>query len=317
MDIVPHRDRHVQVIEAIKREVPNVVLKLNESLKNHTTFKVGGPVFAMLFPKNIIELTAINELLGRYDISPFIIGNGSNILASDKKHDLIVLKTLNIRNISLLEETASTKQRHRDITVDSGVLLSEAAVFAYENGLTGLEFAHGIPGTTGGAVVMNAGAYGREMKDIVFTTSVYNAASGMKELTAADSEFSYRHSRFINTSDIVLSSVFRLEKGEKAVIKQKMKEFELRRQSSQPLDFPSGGSTFKRPKEGYAAAFIEQAGLKGYTIGGAQVSEKHTGFIVNRGNASFNDVISLIKYVQDVVLKQFDINLEPEVRILN
>jgi len=316
VDIVSRDDRSIHAIETIRRELPNVVIKPDEPLANHTTFRVGGPVFAMLFPESTDELTAITGLLCKYDISPFIIGNGSNILASDKKHDLIVLKTSNINNISLLEETASAGQGHRDIKVDTGVLLSKAAEFAYENELTGLEFAHGIPGTAGGAVVMNAGAYGREMKDVVYSTTVLSRAAGNIELTAADNEFSYRKSRFLDSNEIVLSTVLRLEKGQKEKIGQKMHEFDTRRQNSQPLDLPSGGSTFKRPKEGYAAALIEQAGLRGYTVGGAQVSTIHTGFIVNKGNASFKDIMALIKHVQEVVSKQFDIKLETEIKIL-
>jgi len=316
VDIVSRDDKSIHAIEMIRRELPNVVIKPDEPLANHTTFKVGGPVFAMLFPESTVELTAINELLRRYDISPFIIGNGSNILASDKKHDLIVLKTSNINNISLLEETTSVEQGYRDITVDTGVLLSKAAEFAYENELTGLEFAHGIPGSAGGAVVMNAGAYGREMKDVVYSTTVYSTTDGKKELTAEDNDFSYRKSRFLNSNEIVLSTVLRIKKGNKEDIGSKMDEFKTLRQNSQPLDFPSGGSTFKRPKEGYAAVLIEQAGLRGYTIGGAQVSEKHTGFIVNKGNASFKDIKTLIEHVQETVLKQFGIDLDLEVKIL-
>jgi len=314
--MMPQRDGPVQAIEAIRLKLPNVVIKHDEPMSNHTTFKIGGPVYAMLFPENTDELIKINEILKTYEITPFILGNGSNILATDKRLDLIVVKTSKTNNISFIDKEDPAEQENLIITVDAGVLLSEAAVFAYKNGLTGLEFAHGIPGTIGGAVVMNAGAYGREMKDVVYSTTVYDSVVGKKELTAADNEFSYRKSRFITSGETVLSTVLQLETGKVEDIKQKMRDLENRRHKSQPLDFPSAGSTFKRPKEGYAAALIEQAGLKGHTIGGAQVSEKHTGFIINRGNASFSDTVALIEHIQKEVSKQFGILLEPEIKIL-
>jgi len=317
VDIISRDDRLIHAIETIRSELPSVVIKPDEPMVNHTTFKVGGPVFAMLFPESAKKLKEICGILDRYDITPFIIGNGSNILADDKKLDYIVIKTSNIKDILLLDTEASVKQKYRDIIVDAGAQLSGAAVFAYENGLTGLEFAHGIPGTAGGAIVMNAGAYGREIKDVVISTTVYVEKTGSRELTAAENEFSYRQSRFSKTNEIVLSAVIRLEKGNKESIKNKIDDFNSRRKKSQPLEFPSCGSIFKRPEEGYAAAYIEQAGLKGYKIGGAQISEKHAGFIINRGDASFTDIIKLIEHVQEVVLKRSGVKLELEAKILS
>jgi len=189
-------------------------------------------------------------------------------------------------------------------------------MFAYEHGLTGFEFAHGIPGTVGGAIVMNAGAYGGEMKDVVVSTTAYNKDLGIHTLTAAENDFSYRHSRFSDSSDIVLSAVIRLQKGDKDAIMHKMLELSARRRESQPLELPSGGSTFKRPKEGYAAQLIEQAGLKGFSIGGAEVSQKHSGFIVNNGNATFSDVMAVIEHVQKEVFNKFFVELEPEIKIV-
>ena len=303
-------------IEAIKANMPDVAYKLDEPMKTHTSFNIGGPVHIMLFPGNAASLMALCDLLTGYDIMPLIIGNGSNLLVSDKYHEIIVINTSKINSISIVDSLSTTSQDYCDISVDAGALLSEVALFAYENGLAGLEFALGIPGSLGGAVVMNAGAYGIEMKDVVYSTTAFNSEDGMFILTAEENEFSYRQSRFSKTEDVVLSSVLRLRTGDKPSIKQKMDELSARRNESQPLDLPSGGSTFKRPEEGYAASLIEQAGLKGFSIGGAQVSEKHSGFIVNNGDATFRDVNAVIDHVQDVVFKQLGIQLEPEIKIV-
>jgi len=310
MDVV------ARAIEAVIRSLPNVIIKIDEPMKEHTSFKVGGPVRVMFFPGSSLDLTGVCEVLDKLDVVPFIMGNGSNLLVNDKRLDLVVINTSAVNDFELIGKGASDSHDHREITADSGALLSKLAVFAYENGLTGFEFAHGIPGTMGGAVVMNAGAYGGEIKDVIVSSSVFNIDAGVYELNKPEHDFSYRHSRFSKSDDVIVSSVIRLQKGDKVRIKQKMDELSLRRRKSQPLDLPSGGSTFKRPKESYAAALIEQAGLKGYTKGGAQVSDKHAGFIVNRGNATFNDIIAVIEYVQEVVFRQFGIALEPEVKII-
>lgn len=302
-------------VEKINCRLPDILYKLNEPMRNHTSFKIGGAVRVMFFPESTAALTEIFDLLIEAEISPLIMGNGSNLLVSDRDHDLVVINTLKLNHISMVTGVSSGSQGVCNISVDAGALLSRAAEFAYENGLTGLEFAHGIPGTLGGAIVMNAGAYGVEMKDVVNNTTIYSK-EGQLTLTAADNEFSYRESRFTNTEEIVLSSELRLQHSEKKEIKQKMDELGARRRESQPLDNPSGGSTFKRPDKGYAAALIEQAGLKGFSIGGAQVSEKHSGFIVNKGDAEFQDVLALIEHVQEVVFKQLGIMLEPEIRIV-
>jgi UDP-N-acetylmuramate dehydrogenase len=303
-------------IKTLMQKQPDIFFKLDEPLCHYTTFNIGGPVRAMFFPKNPTCLIEICNVLDDHSLTPLILGNGSNILAYDEKLDLVVINTSELNSSSLLPSKKHIAQEYEDITVDAGTLLSKAAVFACNHGLTGLEFAHGIPGTIGGAVVMNAGAYGEEMKDIVHGTTAFNVKTGVFTLTTAENEFSYRHSRFSEGNDIVLSTVLRLKKGDKKLIKQKMDELGARRRDSQPLDLQSGGSTFKRPGNGYAAALIEQAGLKGYTIGGAQVSVKHSGFIVNTGNASFSDVTTLIVHVQHEVLKQFSIKLEPEIKII-
>ena len=295
-----------RIIEAIKKEWLTVAVKRDEPLRNHTTFKVGGAVRLMCFPENVKCAARLFELLCENGEVPYILGNGSNILADDKDHDIAVINTSKLRNIALTDTV---------ITADSGVLLSEIAFFAYKHGLTGLEFAHGIPGSLGGAIVMNAGAYDGEMKDVVRATNIYNTTAGVTTIRDEEHAFSYRNSIFTNNNDIILSSELRLKKGDADVIKQKMDEFANRRATSQPLDKPSAGSIFKRPKDNYAAVLIEQAGLKGFATGGAQVSEKHAGFVINTGNATFCDIMAVIEYVQETVEKQCGVKLEMEVSI--
>jgi len=308
-----YKNKTQNAIKEIKKKLPDIEIKLNEPLKNHTSFKIGGQVNAMFFPVNTGSLTEICEILYKNDIDPLIIGNGSNILATDANLDISVINTSKCNIVSIQN---TTDEDYKEIDAMSGVKLNELAVFAYENSLTGFEFAHGIPGTIGGAIVMNAGAYGREMKDVVTGTVAYNPQKGMYGLTAESNEFSYRSSRYTKTGDIVLSATIRLSKSDKKSIKQKMDELSDKRSKSQPLDLPSAGSTFKRPENGYAADLIERSGLKGYTYGGAMVSEKHAGFVVNNNNATYDDVLYVISHVQKVVLKEFKIFLEPEVKII-
>ena len=305
-----------KAIKLIKDKLPGVDIRLNEPLGKHTTFKIGGPVSAMIFPESADCITVICDILNENEITPLIIGNGSNILADDNTHDIIVVSTSGLTDISFVDSNIFSSQEYTGIKADAGVLLSNLAVFACENSLTGLEFSHGIPGTVGGAVVMNAGAYGGEIKDVVYETTAYNSRDGKLMLTAADNDFSYRKSIFSTNNDLLLSTTFKLKKGIKEDIRQTMDDLSIRRNESQPLTYASAGSTFKRPKEGYAAALIEQAGLKGFSVGGAQVSEKHSGFIINRGDATFSDVMAIIEHVQEAVFKQTGIQLEPEVKII-
>jgi len=297
-----------RALEAIQNTHDGIKYKLNEPFRNHTTFGIGGPVRVMFFPKTTTEITELCETLSKIGIAPLITGNGSNILASDEVHELVVINTTDSNKIEKSDET--------EITVDAGAFLWKVAMFARDNGLAGLEFAHGIPGTLGGAVVMNAGAYGSEMKDVVIETTAYSTKSGIYTLTNNQHEFAYRYSKFSGNDDIVLSSVLRLKKGNSAAINSRMQELVALRISKQPLDLPSSGSTFKRPCGAYAAELIEKSGLKGFTVGGAKVSEKHAGFIVNYNNATFDDVIAVIEHVQETVFREFNTELELEVKIV-
>ncbi|MCL2078247.1 MAG: UDP-N-acetylmuramate dehydrogenase [Oscillospiraceae bacterium] len=293
--------------------LPGLEARFDEPMKNHTTFSIGGPVRAMYFPDSTDTAQRLCQILSDYEITPLIMGNGSNILASDDCLDIVVINTRNLRSIKPGEPNDGETSF---ITAESGVLLSELAVYARERGLTGLEFAHGIPGTLGGAVVMNAGAYCGEMKDVVRKTFAYGHGQGIYSIAGNKHEFAYRGSIFTHKQDIVLSSVIELKNGDKTAIATKMEELAAHRGASQPLDKFSAGSIFKRPANGYAAELIERAGLKGYSIRGAQVSPKHAGFIVNNGNASFDDVMALIAHIQEAVSRELKIQLELEVKII-
>jgi UDP-N-acetylmuramate dehydrogenase len=263
----------------------------------------------MFFPKSPSELRRLCGILNDFNLRWLVLGNGTNILAEDGPLDLVVVKTH-----GGLEEISISGDN--EITAESGVLLSRLGIFALEQGLSGLEFAHGIPGTLGGAVAMNAGAYGGEMKDVVVRTTAFGRWSSVYEVSGEDHGFFYRRSRFSDTDDVILSSVLRLKKGKPDEIRARMEELSLKRRESQPLSLPSAGSAFKRPKGGYAAALIEQAGLKGYAAGGASVSEKHAGFVVSNGNACFSDVMAVMDHVREEVFRQFGVELEPEVKII-
>jgi UDP-N-acetylmuramate dehydrogenase len=297
-----------RAIEAVSDSLPNVWLRRDEPMKNHTSFKIGGPVRAMFFPNNAAALTELYVLLSGLGVRPAVIGKGTNLLADDRALDIVVINTTGLNDLTRASDT--------EIVASAGVLLSKLAVFACECGLSGIEFAHGIPGTLGGAVSMNAGAYGGEMKDVVHSTRALSPEACAFTLTGVEHGFSYRRSRFADTGDVILSSAIRLKSDDAGSIKERMEELNMRRHESQPLDLPSAGSTFKRPEGGYAAVFIERAGLKGFSIGGAQVSEKHSGFVVNRRGASFSDVMAVIEYVRETVFRQFGVELELEIKIL-
>jgi UDP-N-acetylmuramate dehydrogenase len=262
----------------------------------------------MALPGTPEELEALCQLLSRKGVEPLVIGNGTNLLFPDEGFDRLVIKTgPNVAGLSVIGNT---------VTAACGVSLARVAVAAMEAGLTGLEFAHGIPGSVGGGVVMNAGAYGGELKDVVTRTTYLDEAMTCRTLTGQEHEFSYRHSFLSDRPGVILSVTMTLTPGDKQAISARMKELSEKRRASQPLELPSAGSTFKRPAAGYAAALIDEAGLKGYTIGGAQVSEKHAGFVVNVGGATCQDVLRLMEHIQNTVLSRSGVMLEPEVRII-
>ena len=292
----------------IREKYPNIVLKENEMLSKHTSFKIGGPARIMIFPHSTEELQFVLKLCEQMKFEPKILGAGTNVLAPDEGVDqpVICLKDC-MDGIQLLDN-------HR-IRVFSGVTMARAAVFAASNGLGGMEFAHGIPGTVGGGIYMNAGAYGGEISDICESVTVLTPGGALVELPAQELDFSYRHSALAKNGGIVISAVFRLYPKDENEVRAYMAELIGKRKNSQPLDMPSAGSAFKRPAIGYAAALIDQSGLKGYQIGGAAVSAKHAGFVVNTGGATAEDVRNLLGRVSDIVYDKFGIRLEPEVRI--
>ncbi|MCL1835644.1 MAG: UDP-N-acetylmuramate dehydrogenase [Oscillospiraceae bacterium] len=295
-------------IEHIRKALPGIRCLTGEMMKDHTSFKIGGPVRAMYFPESADAVSSLCEALSRFDACSLIIGNGTNMLFDDGRHDVAVIK---MTGVSGVERSGAT-----GLKAGAGVSLSALAAAACRAGLAGLEFAHGIPGTLGGALAMNAGAYGNEMKDVVESTTVFRPGFGAEEIPKAGHGFAYRSSRFSTGDETVLSSVIRLEPGEVSQISAGMDELGRRRSGSQPLDYPSAGSVFKRPASGYAAELIEKSGLKGYAFGGAQVSEKHAGFIINRGGAAFADVMEVMEHIRETVFRQFGVELEPEIKIV-
>lgn len=297
-----------KALDAIRREMPGLGCRTDEPMSEHTSFEIGGRVRAMYFPSSADELALLHDALRSFEIRTLILGNGTNMLVNDGNLDIAAIKMTGLDKMEI--------SGAEEITAEAGAPLSRLAGFALENGLSGLEFAYGIPGSLGGAVSMNAGAYGSEMKDVVVRTTAFSPGSGVFAATGEEHGFSYRRSRFTDTRDIALSSVIKLRRGDETGIRAKMDELISNRRESQPWDKPSAGSTFKRPGRGYAAALIEQAGLKGFAVGGAQVSPKHAGFVINRGGATFDDVMMLIDCIIEKVFTLTGIELEPEVRVI-
>ena len=288
--------------------LPNVELRFEEPLSKHTSFRIGGNAEIMLFPKSAEELSATLIAAGKLSVIPRILGAGTNVLAPD----------CGVRGIVVcLKDTLDGITRLDDHTlrVMGGVTMTRAAVYAANLGLSGLEFAHGIPGTVGGGVYMNAGAYGGEICQVCTRVGVMNTDGKMSVLSGAEMEFSYRHSRLEDKGGIVIYADFVLTPAPVEDIRGKMQELMAKRKNSQPLDLPSAGSAFKRPVGGYAAALIDQSGLKGFQIGGAAVSTKHAGFVVNLGGATAENVTNLLREVSDKVFRDSGIRLEPEIRI--
>lgn len=296
------------ILNIISSIVPKENIKTKELLKKHTTFRIGGYADFFVSPENNGQLSKLVKALNDNNIKYYILGNGSNILAPDEGYEgVIIYIGENMSDI----EVSGTK-----IVAGAGALLSRTAKEALKCSLAGMEFAAGIPGSIGGAVVMNAGAYGGEMRDIIVSATVCDRNGNIFILTKDELELSYRHSIIEEKEYIVLECEINLKKGKAEDIKAVMDDFSSRRREKQPLEYPSAGSTFKRPTGYFAGKLIEDAGLKGYTVGGAKVSEKHSGFVINTGNATAEDVRSLIKYVSEEVYRQFGVVIEPEVKIL-
>ncbi len=276
----------------------------DESMSRHTTFKIGGNADVLVKAKDIEELKKIILLAKKDNVPYFILGKGSNLLVSDKGIEGIVIS---------LEGLNDIKIDGNNVVCGAGASLRSVCIAVQKAQLTGLEFAYGIPGTVGGALYMNAGAYGGEMSQVVKSATAVDADGNIIEFSLDDMQLGYRTSVFKNSGLIITSVVFEFEKGEAAVIKAAMDDFFARRKDKQPLEFPSAGSTFKRPEGYFAGALIEQNNLKGVSVGGAQVSEKHAGFVINTGNATCDDVLSLIEKVQHTVKLADGVDLEPEV----
>ena len=283
-------------------------VSFNEPMKKHTTFRIGGECDIFCEPKNANELAGLIRLLNENNQSYIVLGNGSNVLVSDEGIRGVVIK--------IGEQMSEASVCGEEITVGAGMLLSRLAKRAMNESLSGMECISGIPGSVGGAVYMNAGAYGAEIADILQSVTYVSREGAIITLEKEDLSLGYRKSVFMENGGIVTSCVLKLKKGDKEKIAQAMAEVTKKRVEKQPLELPSAGSTFKRPQGYFAGALIEECGLKGYSVGGAKVSEKHAGFVVNFDNATANDVLAVIEHVQKTVYEKFGVRLEPEVKYL-
>lgn len=299
-----------KLFSALNEKMPALNVMYDEPLARHSSFRIGGAVSALAMPQTESELISLLSLLREFDVSPLVLGRGSNILAVDAPIERFVIKLgTQFGDISQLSETG--------IVASSGASLAKIAVFARNLGLTGFEFAHGIPGSLGGAIYMNAGAYGGEMCDCVRSVRYFDMDSfEVREKCVAELNFAYRHSFFCDKNHIILSATIELSHGDVSEIEATMQTLAQKRRESQPLEHPSGGSTFKRPQTGYAAAMIDECGLKGYCVGGAMVSPKHAGFVVSDGTASFADVMAVMEHVSETVFREKGVLLEAELRII-
>lgn len=298
------RTEYIQKLEAL--ELGEILY--NEAMKNHTSFKIGGPVDIMFIPKSEEEIINSIKFCRENKINYMIMGNGSNLLVSDQGIKGAVIKI----NDNFNSITFDGKR----VYCQGGALLNAVSRRSRDHTLTGIEFANGIPGTIGGAITMNAGAYGGEMKDIVTKVRALDKNLQVKEYTNDEMNFRYRGSRVVDDSLVVLGVEFQLEFGDLDIINETMRDLTHKRSSKQPLELPSGGSTFKRPVGQFAGKLIEDSGLKGLNYGGAQVSDKHCGFVVNKDNASCKDVVTLISIIKKTVKDKFDVELEPEIKFI-
>lgn len=298
----------MEFLEKLYDKIDKTRVHIEEPMSCHTTFRVGGPADYFVAADNKEEVRQVVNLCREEKIPCYILGNGSNLLVGDKGFRGVVLQIY--KDMSRVEIDGNV------LTAEAGALLSKVASEALDKGLTGFEFAAGIPGTLGGAVVMNAGAYGGEMKDVLFEVTVLDERGSFLTLQREELELGYRTSIVAKKNYIVLEAKLSLAEGERAQIKARMDELKEKRVTKQPLEYPSAGSTFKRPQGYFAGKLIQDAGLRGFTVGGAQVSEKHCGFVINKGGATAADIVSLMEQVSQKVKEQFGVTLEPEVKRL-
>lgn len=282
---------------------------LDEPMSKHTSFKIGGTCYMFIVPSSTDHISDIIKIANRSNIKYMTLGKGSNVLFSDTGYDGVIINIgHNLYDIKLVDDTK--------IYCSAGISLDKLCLYAMENSLTGLEFGYGIPGSVGGAVYMNAGAYGGEIRDVVESVDYIDDKGNLLSCSGDDLDLSYRHSFFTDKQYCIVGCTINLSLGEKSIISDKMDDLMERRRSKQPLEYPSAGSTFKRPVGSYASALIDQCGLKGLRVGGAMVSEKHAGFVINYDNATCDDVVTLVGKVQDIVRQETGFELECEVKVL-
>lgn len=296
-----------ELINDLKLILKEENIELNSPMKKHITFKVGGPADVLVYPTNYDEVVDIIKLCNKHDSKYFVLGNGSNLLVRDGGIRGIVIKFSKLNKITVEDSR---------LIAQSGAMLCDVSKVALDVSLTGFEFACGIPGSIGGATTMNAGAYDGSMSDVVESVLVVDKEGNLKKLTNEEMHFSYRHSAVMDHNYIVLETTLKLKNYDCSEIKTRIDELTDRRNEKQPLEYASAGSTFKRPEGYFAGKLIQDAGLKGKSVGGAEVSKKHSGFIINKGDATASDILNLIKLVQKEVKDQFDVDLYPEVRII-
>ena len=297
----------ITILEQLKKIYPEDRIQENAMMKDHVHFKVGGPADILLIPNTKEQVVKSINLCNENNVPCFVIGNGSNLLVKDGGIRGVVIKLLDVKNIEVNGE---------ELVAECGAMLKDVSKVALENSLTGIEFACGIPGSIGGAVFMNAGAYNGEMSHVIKEAEVIDNEGNIITLSKDELELGYRSSKVMKAGYVVLSATLALKKGEVKSIRDLVNDLTEKRESKQPLEYPSAGSTFKRPEGYFAGKLIQDAGLKGYTLGGAAVSDKHSGFVINKGNATAKDILDLIKHIQDEVKKQFGVELHTEVRIV-
>lgn len=300
-----------EIIEKIQKVIPKEKIYINEEMKKYTSFKIGGPAECLIKIESVDQIKEVYKIAKEFNIPLTVIGNGSNLLVSDRGIKGIVLK-IEIKKLEFQEDKGKI-----NIVVGSGEKLGIMAQKFLNQEIEGFEFASGIPGTIGGAIRMNAGAHGKEMKDIVKTVTYIDREGNIKKINNSEAEFKYRNSIFSHKDYVIIEAELKLQKGNKEEILAKMQEYANFRKEKQPLEFPSAGSTFKRGEDFITARLIDECGLKGYQIGDAQISEKHAGFIINKGNATAEDVMKLIEYTKEQIYNKFGKRIETEIEILN